>query len=502
MNQDVFAVGANKPVPPEKVLIVNTGGTICMVHSEPGNPLSPLVPAGSWSDLVKNHPILGPGVIGVEVDYRQLSELIDSSDIEEKHWREIASIIGTSYHAYSGFVVIHGTDTMCYTASALSFMLENLAKPVILTGSQRPLVEPRSDAVQNLVTSLQLAAPTAFDYPVIPEVCIFFHDQLLRGNRSRKLSTSGYAGFESPNYPPLAVAGEHVVVNKKAIRGASSSDFFVNTSMDSRVMVLEIFPGFKPTVLESMIDDHGIGRHQISGLILKTYGTGNAPGSEAFLSAVEKVCRSGVVVVDITQCPQGMVELGLYEASCGLMNSGVVSGVDMTPEAAVCKLMYLLGKGWTIDEVKRVMQIDLNGEQSMNIHTMDFGGPGKADPVYCGTALVPGDADLGESFRNATIRLEGVEGIGWSLSETGVELELFVNDPGADGGTAKDDPRRAGMVRVGPKPGGMVEVFCDVTAASKRLLRPGRMASVSVVSPAGDEVQWTGMKLALHTEVE
>lgn len=483
-----------------KVLIVNTGGTLCMVHAERGNPLSPLVPAASWEEIVAGHPILASEILGIEVGYRAVSQLIDSSQMQQEHWQEIARIIAANYEDYSGFVVVHGTDTMCYTASALSFMLENLGKPVILTGSQRPLVEPRSDAAQNLVTSLQLAGGDTFGYPVIPEVCIFFRDHLLRGNRARKMSASGYSGFESPNFPALATAGEHVVVDKKLIRAVPEGRFAANTSLDSRVMVLEIFPGFKPGVLRRLVEEGGAEEDAVKGLILKTYGTGNAPSNRAFLEAVGGVCEQGVVVVNVTQCPQGMVELGLYEASVGLLQRGVVSGVDMTPEAAVCKMMYLLGQGLPTEEVKRMMQMALVGEQNMDVYSVALGGLDDPLPLAGPGAVLPSEIRM-DALRSAILQLRGVQSRGPAMAESEVELRLFLNSTEVSESPDVEETHCAAVVRRPTKGGEEFDVVCDVSAASRRLLRPGQTVSVAVVPAGGGTVRWRSMHLTLYSDV-
>ena len=483
-----------------EVLIINTGGTVCMVHAERGNPLSPLVPAASWAEIVANHPILESEVLGIGVGYEAVSKLIDSSEMQKENWQEIASLISAAYERYCGFVVVHGTDTMCYSASALSFMLENLGKPVILTGSQRPLAEPRSDAAQNLVTSLQLAAGEALGYPVIPEVCIFFRDHLLRGNRTRKMSASGYSGFESPNFPPLATVGEHVVVDRRLVRELPEGGFFADTSLDSRVMVLEIFPGLKPAVLERLVGEEALGKDTVRGLVLKTYGTGNASTEQAFLDAVGRICERGVVVVNVTQCPQGRVEMGLYEASAGLLKRGVVSGVDMTPEAAVCKLMYLLGKGWPVEEVRRVMGIALAGEQSMNIYSVPLEPAGEGGARASASARLPGEIRW-EGLKRVILRVSNVSSCGGERGAEELELRFMLNYAEVSGSPDARESHCAAEVRRSVAVGEEFDVVCDVSAASRRLLRPGRIVSVSVIAAGGEVIDWKTMGLTVHCDI-
>lgn len=344
----------------KKVLVINTGGTIGMVHIEKGNPLSPLKPAEDWNEIAVNYPLLNY----FDTGYIQVKQLIDSSDMNPDIWIEIAQIIEKNYDKYCGFVVLHGTDTMAFTASALSFMLNNLSKPVILTGSQVPLENPRSDALQNLVTAIQIAGSDLYNIDLVPEVSIFFRDHLLRGNRSRKLDASNYYGFSTPNYPNLGVAGSEIKINCLKIKKPSKEKFFVDYSMNTNVLVFDIFPGFNPEILKKIFKTN-----DIKGLILKTYGNGNAPTSDAFVSVIEGIVKSGVTVVNISQCPTGMVKMGLYDASTRLLDAGVVSGMDLTPEAAITKLMCLLGKNMDNKSIGNAIQLDICGEQSLDLFT-------------------------------------------------------------------------------------------------------------------------------------
>ena len=328
-----------------------------MVHSDENDPNSPLRPANDWHEITKEHPILNKD----STDYYQFDPLIDSSDMSPEIWKDIAKFISKNYDKYRGFVVLHGTDTMAFTASALSFMLKNLDKPVVLTGSQVPLQFPRSDALQNLITAIHIAGNELYGVKLIPEVCIFFRDTLLRGNRSRKIDATNYFGFSSPNYPAIAEVGADIRVIKDRILPATEGKFYVDAVIDSEVIVLELFPGLKPAYLKTIFENNSI-----KGVILKTFGNGNAPTNKEFLEVLEYISSKGIVIVDITQCTRGFVKMGLYEASAKLTDVGVISGVDLTPEAAVTKLMYLLGKKLPSEEVKRLMQIDMCGEQTIS----------------------------------------------------------------------------------------------------------------------------------------
>jgi len=346
------------------VLIIYTGGTLGMLHLN-NDPKAQLVP-GSWDEIKERFSILKKLPFGIRVAI--VNPPIDSSNVNPKHWGGIAKIIRDNYHEYDGFVVLHGTDTMAYTASALSFLLENLAKPVIFTGAQLPIADPRNDAAQNLVTALMIAA--SYNAPTVPEVCILFDNVLLRGNRSQKISVNGFAGFDSLNCRPLAEIGTDIKVNRELIRGANTGKFFINeTVFDENVTVVNIFPGIKPEALRHIFNIEGL-----RGVILQTYGAGNVPTDDKAEDGgplLKEICAAikekGIVFVNITQCRCGTVEMDVYGTGVKLKEIGVVGGGDMTNEAALVKMMFLLGKypnPKDLETVKEQMKKNLRGELS------------------------------------------------------------------------------------------------------------------------------------------
>lgn len=326
-----------------KILLINTGGTIGMIGE-------PLHPSKNWKEITKEHPILW----NFPVDYYQLETLVDSSDMHPKIWLELTKVLKENYDSYDGFVVLHGTDTMSYTASALSFLLKNLGKPVILTGSQVPLAKPRSDALQNLITAIQIASSYQ-----IPEVCILFRDNLLRGNRSKKIDATNYFRFSSPNYPVLGEIGAEIKISWDRLLPVPMGKFRVDSSLSSDILILELFPGIQFSFFESILQSNSI-----RGMILKTYGNGNAPSDQAFFDFLATLQKRKIPVVDVTQCIRGSVELGKYASSSELIHFGVISAEDMTVEASITKLMYYLGKNYSYEEILEKFSENLAGEIS------------------------------------------------------------------------------------------------------------------------------------------
>lgn len=362
------------------VLVIYTGGTIGCIPSDPSDKESPLVVA-DWDTFKSKVSALRQ--LPFKVDAFSFDPPIDSTNMEPKFWRDMVEAIEKNYNSYEGFVILHGTDTMVYTASALSFMLVNLAKPVVITGSQLPIIgRSRNDGEQNLITALEIANPAYSNIPIVPEVCIFFRDKLLRGNRCVKVSASGYAGFDSPNYLPLGEAGEHIIINTNVIRPMprEGAKFYVNKNLDTNVMPLAIFPGIQSG--DNTLMRQVLSLPNLKAMVLNTYGTGNAPTTPKFLEELgaatrkknlQDETRHEITILDVSQCTQGMVEMGVYETSVALLDEGIVSGSDITTEAALCKLMVLLGdEDNTPEKVKEIVQTNLAGEQSRSIHTTKY----------------------------------------------------------------------------------------------------------------------------------
>ncbi|MBQ9417792.1 MAG: asparaginase [Bacteroidales bacterium] len=311
-----------------KVLIIYTGGTIGMVQDEGGS-LHPFALDRIY-DAVPQLKHCSYGIDSVTLDH-----IIDSSNMTPSLWVDIASIIEREYDRYDGFVVLHGTDTMAYTASALSFMFKNLAKPIVLTGSQLPLGMLRSDGRENIICALEIASARM---AAIPEVCIFFESHLYRGNRSTKISAENFDAFESFNYPSLAKAGISLSFRNHLFLPKPTEPLTVRKRFDTRVAILKLFPGIGPEVVGALLSTPGL-----QGVVIETYGSGNAPTDPWFISALEEAISRGIIILNVTQCKAGAVKMRQYEASCDMDRIGVVGAGDITLEAAITKLMYLLG---------------------------------------------------------------------------------------------------------------------------------------------------------------
>ena len=338
------------------ILMIYTGGTIGMKQDPKDQTLKPF----DFDQILEEVPELGK--YALRIDSFTFDPLIDSSDVEPSMWQSLANLIRDRYEEYDGFVVLHGTDTMAYSASALSFMLENLAKPVVFTGSQLPIGVPRTDGKENLISAVEIAAAKdSLGHPLVPEVCIFFDSQLLRGNRSTKVSSEEFRAFRSPNYPALAEAGINIKYNRRSILVPDSwaEPLMVSTDLDTSVSILKVHPGITRQVVRNIL----LGP-ETRAVILETYGSGNAPSSQWFVDIVKEAAGMGKVLMNVTQCMSGTVNMDIYATGKALEKAGVVSGRDITTEGALAKLFFLMGKSGDNEWVKARLGDNLKGEIS------------------------------------------------------------------------------------------------------------------------------------------
>lgn len=312
----------------------------------------------NFSKLLQRIPELKQ--LDCEIETISFQNPIDSSNMKPEKWAEIVEIITANYSEFDGFVVLHGSDTMSYTASALSFMLENLSKPVILTGSQLPIGDLRTDAKENLITAIQIASLQENNKPVITEVCLYFEYKLYRGNRTTKINAEHFKAFASPNYPALIESGVYLNLKSELFLAYNPAmDLVVHKDLDTNVVILKLFPGINKNVLSAII-----GIPNLRGIVLETYGSGNATTEEWFLDSIQQAIAKGIYVVNVTQCSGGSVNMGQYETSSDLKKIGVLSGKDITTEAAITKLMFLLSQNIAVEDFKMMFEKSLRGEMT------------------------------------------------------------------------------------------------------------------------------------------
>ena len=489
------------------VKVIYTGGTIGSKPRDP-DPDSPQVVV-PWDELKEATPEIER--LGFEVDCYPLSEPLDSCNVGPDQWREIAKAIQDDYNRCLGFVILHGTDTLVYTASALSFMLRNLAKPVVVTGAQRSaMVGVRNDATQNFITALQLASGPASGLPILPEVCISFGGEILRGNRGMKVHTSGYSAYESPNWLPLGNAGDKITINGSVTRplpDPRKRTFRVAQSLETNVTTIFMYPGIQDSeIVKRQLEDPNL-----RGAIVLSYGSGNIPTKKEFLDVFRKAHSDGVVLVNVTQCTKGPVEMGIYETSAELLEVGFVEGHDITVSAAQCKLMHLLGDpDNTQKDVEIAFSLDIAGEQSISTYVSSYAEGGQLEsskkdenpPSFRipGTQLV-GSWKVGQLHR-ALLRLNRATVT--TSSDAPLVVHVFVNlDPNS--ALDMNIPEYAGSFKKWATEGEKMAIF-DVTETVSAIGEIGNRISFTLFIESAEgntgSIKWESAELASQVRAD
>lgn len=483
------------------VLILYTGGTLGSLRKDSDDPHSPLEPApleavlGYFPDYDPERREITLGRRRIRLGLETFDPPLDSSDIGPDDWVRIARIIDENYDRYEGFVILHGTDTLAYTSSALAFILRNLRKPVVLTGSQRPIGEVRSDAEQNLITAVEIAAAAGLGRTVVPEVCVFFRDHLYRGCRTTKVSAVSYNAFASPNLPPLATAGATIVVDEDLLCCPEPRPLAVRTRFEHNVASLDVTPGMPVAMLRAFFGIPGL-----KGAVLRTYGSGNAPSSREFLDAVAEAVERGVVVMNATQCLEGEVSPGKYATSAALLARGVIGSLDMTREAALTKMFTVLGEEPDPSLAADLLQLDLAGEQRWSVFHLHF-PPGRLDPG-ASTTLMP----LREMAGRSRFRPQAVEEA--LLSMTGVRLEGIARGTVRVGAVLDAAPERGDhpgnlgtVARSWIESRGVETLFLPATRAVRELVDHRHTNELTLVNLGDRPLLWNKLELVCRADV-
>jgi|GEM_PF-19869 len=433
-------------------------------------------------------------------------EELDSAQVDPDLWAKLADAINKDYSRYEGFVVLHGLDTMAYTASGLSFMLRNLQVPVILTGSQRPLNYPRTDALQNIFSAITLAASESLGItPVIPEVCLYSYDMLYRGSRVSMVDASSYRSFDSPNFPPLGSVGEHIDIQQHLIPERSTTLMLnLRKSVSAEVSILDVFPGMNAGILVSLAS-----AKDVRGVLLRTYGMGTAPTSKPVLDALAALTKAGKVVMNVTQARSGRISRNEDPVSLRLFEQGVVSGVDMTSEAAYAKMVTLLSEVADPDQVADLLQIEECGEQSVSVFSIHYDpGQTKESPETgrCSAALKKSRTVVGEhllnldSIKYIQLRMLGVEPVnkeeGTSPART-VELEAMLADPHGES-AASTHHLKADILRWSSKTRPTINIAYDITAHRDHLLSPNQIPSTILMLETNEPIRWKRLSILIY----